>query len=100
MFKNVTEIRKALNDSGSYWFTPGTMRGFGSKVHPGVYGPEGRVFVSSEQDPLGEIWDGERRYTVREVHECTPGRDIVSVSEFGEHTTLDDAISAAKSYTA
>lgn len=85
-FETVRQIRGAMREAGSLWFSEGAMRMFGTRVHQSVYG--GRVFVTSEKDPLGRFWGGERRYTVRRV---TDDFRIETVGEFGAHSTSSDA---------
>ena len=64
------------------WFGEGATRFFGTRLHDVVYG--GRVFVTSERDPLGTAWNGQRRYTVRRV---TDDLRVETVGDFGAHAT-------------
>lgn len=89
-FVTVRQIRGAARAAGSHWFDPDTMAAFGSRVHQKVYA--GRLFVSSERDPWGAAWDGERRYTVREA---LPDGSIATVGEFGAFRTAREAHAAA-----
>lgn len=66
----LAELADRASRAGSYWFTPDTMRFFGSRVSestirrlPDADGCEVWRFVSSETDAHGE----DRRYSVREI---------------------------------
>lgn len=95
-FHTIEQIKQANRDAGNHFFDPATMRGFGSRVAPGIYG--GRVFVTSEQSPphgahgSGAPWGGERRYSVRVAR---PDGTIGNGSEFGEFDSLAQARRAA-----
>ena len=57
----ITEIRKAAEEAGSFFFSADTMRFFKSRVHLTTYdGIFGTFFVTSEMFP-----NGQRRFTVR-----------------------------------
>lgn len=67
-FENIDQIKEAHESRGGYWFTPGAMRFFSSRLGKTVYG--GRFFISSEQAPRS--FDGKpspRLYTVRVAHD-------------------------------
>ena len=68
-----------------YWFEPGTMRFFRSRVSETVY--PGGYFVTSEQGP-----NGVRRYSVRQ---CVDG-SISTVGEFQAYQTAAQAHRAAQ----
>lgn len=92
-YLNIIHIKEAnsayaVREGRAYWFDPGTMRFFGSKVHSKVYG--GRYFITSEQyiptlyaqEYLGAT-PGPRKYSVRE---CLPSGQIETR---GEHMAYD-----------
>jgi hypothetical protein len=87
MWSSVDDIRKASLDSGHHWFSPSTMRFFGSRVYSDLVG--GRFFISSEMDAQGTS----RRYTIREALPCA---SIETVSGFQEFASLRDARKALK----
>ncbi len=61
------EIKDNCATFGSHWFSPDTMRFFASRVSDNVHtGPGGVFFVSSEQFRASGLYDGPRRYSVRQ----------------------------------
>src|SRR4051794_21862147 len=82
-FHTIEAMKRANEDSGRFFFTPGTMRFFRSRIAPGVIA--GRMFITSEQfeDSSGER--AERRYTVRLMGD---DGDTADVSDFQEFATL------------
>lgn len=98
-FNNVAEIKAAVSEGGSHFFDDDTMEYFKSKVEPGVYGPEGRVFITSEQGPDIPGHRVGRRWTVRMVWILSSGLiGVDSVGNFMQFGTLSGARHAAKSY--
>tara|TARA_R110000868_G_C10821929_1_gene758683 strand:- start:124 stop:480 length:357 start_codon:yes stop_codon:yes gene_type:complete len=97
----IEDIKRAHTATGGYFFSPATMRFFGSRILSGVYGPG--VFVTSEQDKpviistgwTSAAWEGARRYTVRV---CREDGDIDTLSEYGQFETRAAAIAWAKAY--
>ena len=71
----LSEFVEASKDAGYHFFSDSTMRWFGTKLHGDIYGAG--YFVTSEQDYIGEAWDGER-----------------TVSEFGEFSTEVEALAS------
>ena len=57
---SIDEIRAANKKIGRFWFSPDTIKFFGTVIHPEIY--HGRYFVTSEQPPMGP-----RDYNVRVV---------------------------------
>lgn len=88
-FGSVADIMRADDEAGFFFFLPSTMRYFGCRVSRQLFG--GRFFVTSEQEG-GRVWDGARRYTLREA----TAAGIDTVGEFGQYDTLAQAIAAAK----
>jgi hypothetical protein len=82
----LSEFVEASKDAGYHFFSDSTMRWFASRVHGDIYGDG--YFVTSEQDPNGFAWDGERRFTVRQAVSLT---EVRTVSEFGEFSTEAEA---------
>jgi hypothetical protein len=81
-------LRRAVTESGSYWFSPDTMRFFGTRfpAEPKLWG--GRIFIASHEAPV-ETFDD--THTVWGVH-------YVSRSESGgrlQLTTATDPLSEA-----
>lgn len=91
------QVREYAERAGSPFFSPATMRAFGSRVQLRAYRVGDRLyFVTSERDPMGYAWDGQRRYSVRTADvagdrfdtEYAPG------TGFGEFGTRDQAMRA------
>lgn len=62
-FNQTFQIKRANENNGYYFFSPGAMRGFNSRVHDVVYG--GCVFVTSERNDIPYSAPQPRVYTVR-----------------------------------
>lgn len=90
-FETIRQVRGANRAAGHHFFDRDTMAFFGSNVESPVYG--GRFFVTSEQDPAGTAWDGERRWTVREAK---ADGSIDTASFFGEFRSRADAHARAR----
>lgn len=90
-FKSVEEIKTVSLLSGHHWFSPSTMRFFGSKVYGDLV--HGCYFISSEDnyDKTG------RQFTLREA---LPDATINTVGEFGGFATLAQARKALKALEA
>lgn len=63
-FYTVAEIRRAFDHQGSYWFSPDTMRAFGTSFPNGGKVFAGRFFVTKERS-RGHF--SNELYMVREV---------------------------------
>ncbi len=88
------QIKRANAEAGNHWFSPDTLRFFGSRVHATTYGPDsrGRVyFVSSEYTGFER---SARGYTVR-VFEPRDG-SVSSCSDFNDFGTRSAAHAAAR----
>lgn len=90
-FRSMDEVRRANSEAGFHFFSRGALRWFGSRVSEELYG--GRYFVTSECDPHGRVWDGKRRYTVREA---LPDGSTTDVGGFGQYASRSGAHAAAK----
>ena len=87
----IDEVIRHSAQAGNYFFSEGAKRFFSSRTLSAVYG--GRFFVTSEQDRgTYSVWNGERRYTVRE---CNDGQ-IETRSDFGEFGNAESAKRAAR----
>lgn len=86
-FSSVEQIRLYSLSIGHHWFSPSTMRFFGSKVYPDLVG--GRYFISSEKN----FDDSKRLYTLRMV---TDDGTIDTVGKFQEFASLRQARKALK----
>lgn len=73
-FNSVDDIRRAIDATGSHWFSAATMRFFRTRLSTTVYG--GRFFITSEQN-----WSGERAYSVREVYREDDGSLSIRTAE-------------------
>lgn len=88
-FETIRQIRGANRAAGHHFFSRGAMSFFGTKIERGVHA--GRYFITSEQDPSGLAWDGERRWTIREIDESG---SIFTKGEFGRHRSRASALMA------
>ncbi len=70
-YETLTDVMRANRDSGHYFFTPGAVQFFHSRIESALI--RGRYFVTSEQESDGTGFDvrgnpvpaSERRYCVR-----------------------------------
>lgn len=88
-FETIRQIRGANRAAGHYFFSEESMAFFGSQIERGVHG--GRYFITSEQDPQGDAWDGERRWTIRAI---LKDGSIRTAGEFGAFRSREEAIAA------
>lgn len=89
---SINEIRYEAKRAGSHFFDADTMRFFGSRVLPTVYG--GRYFITSEQDHYG---NEAKAYTIRIA--LADGH-IDTVGNFQAYATRAQAVSAVKQLVA
>jgi hypothetical protein len=87
-YTSINEIRIEAKRAGSHFFDADTMRFFGSRVLPTVYG--GRYFITSEQDHYG---NGAKAYTVRIALDKG---NIDTVGDFQAYATRAQAVRAIK----
>jgi len=88
------DIIGASQDAGSFFFSPSTVRFWGTRVMSQVFGvPGGAVFVTSE-NPRKER--GERAYTVRLF--TSEGAKIRTLGPQYGHRTREQALRAAAEY--
>lgn len=76
VLKDLDALKEASRLSGSHFFSPDTMRGFGSKLAPDFYpladsNGLAALFITSERDRYAgaafggaQAWNGQWRYTV------------------------------------
>lgn len=62
-FNSISQIKRANENAGRYFFSDGTMRMFNCRVHDAVYA--GCVFVTSERNDMPYCAPQPRVYTVR-----------------------------------
>lgn len=89
MFSTMYEVIEANRASGHHWFSPSSMRFFGTRIESELI--EGRWFVTSECQDDATM---PRMFTVREVTD--EGRTIETVGEFMAYATLADAQTAIR----
>lgn len=89
-FTSVGALRNAVTDSGSFFFTPSTMRYWRSRIAPGLIGS--RFFITSES-MTGER--GDRRYWVRWVEESDDPDHKLGVYRF---ESTFDSLQAARAF--
>ncbi len=85
----IDQIKAANKAAGCHWFSPDTLRFFGSRILPTVYA--GNVFITSEY--AGFDRSG-RAYTVRQF-DPTDG-SVSTVGEFLGYATRSEAVRAAR----
>lgn len=85
-YASIEEIKAANAANDGYWFSPGAMRFFGSRISKEVIG--GCLFVTSEDFPASG-----RRYSIRHADEHGT---INTIGEFGQYATLAEAKRAAR----
>jgi hypothetical protein len=86
-FTHIGEIRYENQRAGYHFFSPDTMRFFGSRVLPTVYG--GRYFITVEDDFSGT----KRLYTIREAQ---ADGSVDTVGEFQAYETRAQAVKAVQ----
>lgn len=84
-----SELVEAVNASGSHFFDQATMRAFNSILEPEIL--KGRYFVTSEEEPTGRVWDGERRWTIRSFEYRDGEIRLDTVGDFGQFRSFDEA---------
>lgn len=90
VFYAVSEVERAMDQQGSFWFCPTSMRFFSTRLGQDVYG--GRYFITSEQFD----YNSPRLYTIREVVLEDGKLFINTVGEFQGYRTRAQAVSAVK----
>jgi len=86
-WESMTNVKYENRCIGQHFFSPSTLRYFGSRIGSQVYA--GRFFITSEQDSYG-AWGGKRRYTIRIV------RDNADIDTWGEHGQFASRSGAVK----
>jgi hypothetical protein len=84
-FFTIEQVRAANEAAGQHWFSPDTMRFFGSRIASEVI--RGRFFISTEQGPR----DSTPRATIRMAED---DGTIETVGEFVAHETPEEARAA------
>ena len=87
-FYSVAQVRDVFNHQGSYWFSPDTMKFFGTKFPKGgeVFG--GRYFVSRED---GRASFSDNLFLVREVVAHCPAEGRLPKYDIRTHSGHEDA---------
>lgn len=83
----ITTMKKRSKHMGRHFFDADSMRFFGSVIESEP--TDDGIFITSEKDSMGIVWDGKRRYTIRKFDWETG--EVDDVSEFGQYTTLNEA---------
>jgi len=83
MFHSIRAIKAANEAAGYFFFSPGSMAFFQSRVSHKLYGP---YFITSERPR----WDhkAQRRYTIRKVED---NGSIATIGEFGQFASGREA---------
>ncbi len=86
----IDQIKAANKAAGYHWFSPETLRFFGSRILPTVYA--GNVFITSDFTGFDRT---ERAYTVRQFIPETGKIDTVAAG-FLAYATRSKAVKAAR----
>lgn len=89
---NIQDIIEINKEAGFHWFDKSSVAYFGTIIESHPFEIDGIwYFITSEQDPNGYAWDGERRYTIRYM---TDNGNIRTWGEFGAYDSLHKATCA------
>lgn len=92
-FTSIPAVKAAFNSAGSFWFSPGAMKFFNTKIESSLIG--GRYFLTSERYESGEP----KLFNVRKVVRETNGSlEIETVGEHMTYTTKRQALEALEEY--
>ena len=96
-------LKKLVSDSGSHYFDADTMRGFKSRLHDIIAGPDGWYFITSEKHEAYtsyRVINEPRKYSVRRLRINTKGDDlsIDTLGEFQQYPSLGTARTAARKF--
>jgi hypothetical protein len=94
-FTSIPAVKAAFSAAGSYWFTPGAMKFFNTKIESSLIG--GRYFITSERYESGEPKLSNIRKIIRDM-ENTPSLDIETVGEHMTYKTKQEAMNALEEY--
>lgn len=87
----IDQAKRANHSVGGHWFSPDTLRFFGSRLPRSVYPvPDGCIFVTSEYTGFSRT---SRAYSVRF---CSDTGQVDTVGEFNAYPTRQQAHTAAK----
>lgn len=90
---SIEKIKRANEEAGRYFFSPGAMRFLSSRVGRRVYeGPGGVYFVTSER-LFGTPYVWKRKYTVRRFDPATGA--VMHVGQFQQYSSRSSAARAA-----
>lgn len=101
----VDDIRAIADHAGSFFFSPGAMRAFQSRILSGVYAPDGFeakegnrfFFVTSERDGDYEPRHYKVRYAILgSKRDDRPAIDIGTVGDYPYHASAAAARKAAQ----
>jgi hypothetical protein len=86
----IDDIRRANAHAGKFFFSPGALRFFASRIGRAVHeGPGGIYFITSEQFETSNGWRDARRYTVRQF--CPVTGEVDTVGPFNVQTRAQAA---------
>lgn len=92
-FTSIPAVKAAFSAAGSYWFSPGAMKFFNTKIESSLIG--GRYFITSERYEAGEP----KLFNVRKVIRVSDGRlDIETIGEHMTYTTKQQALNFLEVY--
>lgn len=82
--RTMAELKALNKENGGCWFSPGSMKFFGTKIESGIIA--GRYFITSEQPPSGP-----RKYSVRSFDDKG---GVDTVGDFCAHSNRTAAMKA------
>lgn len=90
------QIETANRKVGQNFFSKEAMRFFGTKIESQIFFTDTvSYFITSEQDPEGKAWFGNRRYTIRIAY---PDGNVDTLGNFGQYFDYDEARLAVLDY--
>lgn len=90
------QIETANRKIGQNFFSKEAMRFFGTKIESQIFFTDTvSYFITSEQDPAGKAWFGNRRYTIRIAY---PDGNVDTLGNFGQYFDYDEARLAVLDY--
>lgn len=89
VLQTIKQIQEANAKCGQKFFSKESMRFFSSVIEsPVFFTNHASYFITSEADPDGKAWFGNRRFTIRIAH---PDGVVDTFGQFGQYFDLDEA---------
>ena len=92
-FTSIPAVKTAFKSAGSFWFSPGAMRFFNTKIESPLIA--GRYFITSERYEIGEP----KLFNVRMIVRHNDATlDIETIGEHMTYTSQQEAMNALEEY--